>query len=217
MKPWLLILTACLVWLTAAAGRQYRIGHVAIQRSDSALALGDLRTSCLEARKSAEAALPGSPFPTRGFTRLRDIASDAERKGDARMAILAWSHMDAAARSSASAWQPRDEEMREASDALSRLRSVPAPNTPPASNTLGTAPAAPPGASPNEALAPPATEVEALPESAPTTPLLFAAGTLAFAIALGVAQRTHASRGSLRLVWVAAGTLALLLSALWVK
>jgi hypothetical protein len=82
--------------LVAGAGRQLSLGSRALLDCDVALERDDERAAIAHARAAAEAVLPGSPYPARGYERLDRIARAAEGRGDDLTAMAAWRAMRAA-------------------------------------------------------------------------------------------------------------------------
>jgi hypothetical protein len=91
-----LAVLAAAVWIVALAAREYWLGSRAMRASDTAIRLGDLRFSAIQARKAAECSLPGSPFPALARTRLGEIALNAELRSDYRVAVAAVTHLRSA-------------------------------------------------------------------------------------------------------------------------
>jgi hypothetical protein len=83
--------------LTVATVREIGIGARAVAQADAALEAGNARDAVAPARAAAEAVVPGSPYPSRGYERLEGIAKDAEAHGDTATASAAWAAMRAAA------------------------------------------------------------------------------------------------------------------------
>jgi hypothetical protein len=79
------------------AARQIVQGERAISACDAAIVRGDAREAIAQARLAAESALPGSPYPARGYERLGGIAHEAEARGDVPTAAAAWRAVRAAA------------------------------------------------------------------------------------------------------------------------
>jgi hypothetical protein len=98
-----------------AIGRsEVSLCDVAVQKSDWPEAIG-------HARAAAEALVPGSPWPERGWMRLEAIGHDAEARGDDETALLAYGAMRAAAlatRAPGSGWARR---RTRAEEALARV------------------------------------------------------------------------------------------------
>jgi hypothetical protein len=82
---------------TAAAHEQLE-GKRAVVASDLALSRGDVREAIAQARSGAEAAVPGSVYPTLAYARLEAIARAAEAGGRLDDAAFAWRAMRSAAR-----------------------------------------------------------------------------------------------------------------------
>lgn len=83
--------------LAVGAARQVYVGKNAIVDCDVALDKGDYVEAVAFARSAAEALLPGSPYPARGYERLDKLGRDAEARGDDALATSAWRAMHAAA------------------------------------------------------------------------------------------------------------------------
>lgn len=88
---------AALAVAVAGAAHTRALGERAMAASDDALAHGDAITAVDEAKRAAEAASPGSPWPAHGYARLEDIGRDAASKGDDVTATRAWRAMRTAA------------------------------------------------------------------------------------------------------------------------
>ncbi|HEY5241226.1 MAG TPA: hypothetical protein VIJ22_07170, partial [Polyangiaceae bacterium] len=88
-------------------------------------------------RAAAEALVPGSPWPARGWSRLEAIGHDAEARGDDATAMLAYGAMRSAALATRAPGAGSDRWRSKAEDALVRVASyrkeVGAPTTPAAS------------------------------------------------------------------------------------
>ena len=98
-----LFFAACVSMLLGiAATEEWYSGARAMRESDALLARGKSRPAAVQARRAAEAALPGSPYPARGYARLEAIAMAAEVEGRSEDAAFAWRAM----RSAALATQP---------------------------------------------------------------------------------------------------------------
>jgi hypothetical protein len=111
VSRWRVGLAACFFVATIAAivsAREMRLGARACAAMDAA---GDAATAIARARDAAEAVVPGSPYPRRGYERLEAVARDAEAHGDEPTAITAWGAMRTAADATAgplvatSAWR----------------------------------------------------------------------------------------------------------------
>ncbi len=85
------------VVLTGGA-HELTVGARAMRESDEAFAKGDLPTAIIQAHAAAEAMVPTSPYPARGYARLDAIARDAESRGDDTTAGAAWRAMRSAAK-----------------------------------------------------------------------------------------------------------------------
>ena len=77
-----LFVAACIAILLGIAGAHvWSLGAEAMRASDALLAQGKPRQSAVEARRAAEAVVPGSPYPARGYARLEALAMAAELEG----------------------------------------------------------------------------------------------------------------------------------------
>jgi len=93
-----LFVTACVSVLFGATGAtEWCAGARAMRESDALLAVGQSRPAAVQARRAAEAAVPWSPYPARGYARLEAIAMAAEVEGRAEDAAFAWRAMRSAA------------------------------------------------------------------------------------------------------------------------
>jgi hypothetical protein len=77
--------------------RELVVGARAVEDCDAALERNDPRAAIVAAREAAEALVPGSPYPERGYRRLETIAHDAEMRGDDPISGAAWRAMRSAA------------------------------------------------------------------------------------------------------------------------
>jgi hypothetical protein len=119
--------------LSVATARELGIGQREVEAADAAAERSDWPEAVFHARAAAEALVPGSPWPVRGWTRLEAIGHDAEARGDDPTALLAYGAMRAAALATrapgagAEAWRGRAE------DGLARVaastRSLTGPHT----------------------------------------------------------------------------------------
>jgi len=114
--------------LGAAELHEWTAGRRAMEESDVALRAGNVRNATLSARRAAEAAVPGSPYPARGYARLEVLARTAEREGRLADAELAWRAMRSAVEATfpAPAAQGRREE---AEGGILRLAASPLPSS----------------------------------------------------------------------------------------
>jgi hypothetical protein len=83
--------------VTVVTVRQLRAGHAAVDLADAAAQKSDWPMAIAHARAAAEALVPGSPWPERGWLRLEAIGHDAEARGDDETALLAYGAMRGAA------------------------------------------------------------------------------------------------------------------------
>jgi hypothetical protein len=94
-----LLVGACLsMLLGVAAESQWSLGAHAMRESDLALAQGRWRDSAKAARLAAQAAMPRSPYPARGYARLSAIATISEAAGRTDDAAFAWRAIRSAAK-----------------------------------------------------------------------------------------------------------------------
>jgi hypothetical protein len=109
-----------------AAAREASAGARELAASDSDAARGDWPDAIAHARAAAEAAVPASPWPERGFRRLDSIGRDATARGDEPIARLAFAAMRTAALETRSPWSDRTDWIDRAEQGLSRLTATPA-------------------------------------------------------------------------------------------
>lgn len=139
MKRPLLATLVCVAILSAGAVRQLTVGSRAVLDCDAALERDDQRAAIGHARAAAEAVLPGSPYPRRGYERLDRIATQAENRGDDATAMAAWRAMRAAATETrglgvgSAEWRARADE----GVARAAAREAPAPDPAVVSELLG--------------------------------------------------------------------------------
>jgi hypothetical protein len=105
----------------AAAWRELAAGARGVDDCDVATARKDWPAAVAGARDAAEAVLPGSPYPARGYDRLAAIAKDAEARGDDAVANDAWRAMQAAARATRGAFVKTSEWQAMATEGLARV------------------------------------------------------------------------------------------------
>ncbi len=77
--------------------RQLQTGRAEVDLADAAAHKSDWPMAIAHARAAAEALVPGSPWPERGWQRLEAIGHDAEARGDDETALLDYGAMRAAA------------------------------------------------------------------------------------------------------------------------
>ncbi len=92
----LVALVAAAVVLVAAT-HEISIGREEVAAADAAAKRGSVREAIAHARAAAEAYVPASPWPALGVARLLAIARDAEARGDADTALLAYGAVRTAA------------------------------------------------------------------------------------------------------------------------
>jgi hypothetical protein len=131
---------AALVVVAATAvltGRELAVGQAEVTAADAAAARSDWGEAVVHARAAAEALVPGSPWPARGWGRLEAIGHDAEARGDDATAMLAYGAMRSAALATRAPGSGSDRWRTKAEDALARVasyrREVGAPPAPAAS------------------------------------------------------------------------------------
>jgi hypothetical protein len=77
-----LFVAACVAVLLGVAGAHvWSVGADAMRASDALLAQGKPRQAAVLARRAAEAVVPGSPYPARGYARLEALAMAAKLEG----------------------------------------------------------------------------------------------------------------------------------------
>jgi len=97
MRGVLMVLACGSILLGVAGASEWSAGARAMRESDLLLAQGKSRQAAVQARRAAEAAVPGSPYPARAYARLEAIAMAAEVEGKADDAAFAWRAMRSAA------------------------------------------------------------------------------------------------------------------------
>lgn len=98
------------VLAASLTAREVSVGRDEVTMADAAAAKSDWPLSIAHARGAAEAWIPGSPWPERGWQRLEAIGHDAEARGDDETALLAYGAMRTAAfatRGPLSGWEAR--------------------------------------------------------------------------------------------------------------
>ncbi|MEO6420862.1 MAG: hypothetical protein ABIP39_15725 [Polyangiaceae bacterium] len=113
----LLGLVSVLFVVLAGGAHARSVGARAMRESDEAFAKGDLPTAIVRAHAAAEAVVPTSPYPARGYARLDTIARDAESRGDDASAAAAWRAM----RSAAMATRTSEPWLERANQGISRV------------------------------------------------------------------------------------------------
>jgi hypothetical protein len=83
--------------LAVATARELTIGRDELAAADAAAEKSDWLETIGHARAAAEALVPGSPWPERGFRRLEAVGHDAEVRGDDETALLAYGAIRTAA------------------------------------------------------------------------------------------------------------------------
>jgi hypothetical protein len=117
---------AALVVVAATAvltGRELAVGQAEVTAADAAAARSDWGEAVVHARAAAEALVPGSPWPARGWGRLEAIGHDAEARGDDATAMLAYGAMRSAALATRAPGSGSDRWRAKADDALARVAS----------------------------------------------------------------------------------------------
>ncbi len=92
--------------------------------ADAASAKSDWFDAIGHARTAAEAMVPGSPWPERGFRRLEAIGHDAEARGDLETAVLAYGAMRTASLTTRSVLSLNDGWRARADGGLARVAAV---------------------------------------------------------------------------------------------
>ncbi len=93
-----LFVAACVVLLlSVGAATEWSLGERSMRESDLAIARGQTRHAAVAARRAAEAVVPGSPYPARGYARLEAIAMAGEVERRPEDAAFAWRAMRSAA------------------------------------------------------------------------------------------------------------------------
>jgi hypothetical protein len=117
---------AALVVVAAAAVltvREVAVGQTEVTAADAAAARSDWAEAIVHARAAAEALVPGSPWPARGWSRLDAIGHDAEARGDDATAMLAYGAMRTAALATRAPGSGSDRWRTRAEDSLARVAS----------------------------------------------------------------------------------------------
>jgi hypothetical protein len=126
---------ALVVVVVAGIGtaREWSAGHAEIDLADTAVGKSDWPGAIAHARAAAEALVPGSPWPARGWQRLEAIGHDAEARGDDDTALLAYGAMRTAALATRSPFSAGGDHRARAEEGLARVatsgRSATGPQT----------------------------------------------------------------------------------------
>lgn len=115
-----LVVVATVGVLTA---REVAVGQEEVTAADAAASKSDWGEAIVHARAAAEALVPGSPWPARGWSRLEAIGHDAEARGDDATAMLAYGAMRAAALATRAPGSGSDRWRTKAEDSLARVAS----------------------------------------------------------------------------------------------
>jgi hypothetical protein len=118
--------TAALVVVAATAvltARELAVGQAEVTLADAAAARSDWGEAIVHARAAAEALVPGSPWPSRGWERLEAIGRDAEARGDDATAMLAYGAMRSAALATRGPGSGSDRWRTRADESLARVAS----------------------------------------------------------------------------------------------
>jgi hypothetical protein len=115
-----LVVVAALVVFTA---RELAAGQSEVNAADAAASRSDWGETIVHARAAAEALVPGSPWPERGWTRLEAVGHDAEARGDDGTALLAYGAMRAAALATRAPGAGSDRWRTRAEEGLARVAS----------------------------------------------------------------------------------------------
>ena len=120
------IALAALVVVAAVAvvtARELAAGQSEVDAADAAATRSDWAETIVHARAAAEALVPGSPWPERGWTRLEAVGHDAEARGDDATAMLAYGAMRAAALATRAPGAGSERWRTKAEDGLARVAS----------------------------------------------------------------------------------------------
>ena len=120
------IALAALVVVAAVAvltSRELAAGESEVDAADAAATRSDWGETIVHARAAAEALVPGSPWPERGWTRLEAVGHDAEARGDDATAMLAYGAMRAAALATRAPGAGSDRWRAKAEEGLARVAS----------------------------------------------------------------------------------------------
>jgi hypothetical protein len=126
MRPARAAALAALVVVSATAvltAREVAVGQAEVSAADAAAGRSDWGEAIVHARAAAEALVPGSPWPARGWSRLEAIGHDAEARGDDATAMLAYGAMRSAALATRAPGSGSDRWRAKAEDALARVAS----------------------------------------------------------------------------------------------
>jgi hypothetical protein len=118
LRPWAIVAAAALVLLV---GRAIFDGTASMHRSDELLQRGEVDGSIALALHAARMYVPLAPHVARAFDRMRQIALDAELRGDRETALLAWESVRAASRSTRTFWTPFADRAREADEHVAAI------------------------------------------------------------------------------------------------
>jgi hypothetical protein len=110
--------------LAAATLREGSIAERESAAADAAAAKSDWSDAIAHARAAAEATVPGSPWPERGFRRLEATGHDAEARGDLDTALLAYGAMRTASLATRSLVSRNDDWRARAEGGLARVAAV---------------------------------------------------------------------------------------------
>jgi hypothetical protein len=126
-RPRRVLALTALVVATAVAvlsAREASLGRAAVAAADAAAARSDWREAIAQARAAAEALAPGSPWPQQGLRRLDAIGQDAQARGDAAIALLAYGAMRTAALETRAPGSWSDGWRRTAEEGLERVAAA---------------------------------------------------------------------------------------------
>jgi len=125
-QPWRAAALAALVVVASVAvltARELAVGSAEVTAADAAALRSDWGDAIVHARAAAEALVPGSPWPARGWSRLEAVGHDAEARGDDPTAMLAYGAMRAAALATRAPGAGSDRWRTKAEDGLARVVS----------------------------------------------------------------------------------------------
>lgn len=106
---------------TVLTVRELAVGQAEVTAADAAAARSDWGDAIVHARGAAEALVPGSPWPARGWERLEAIGHDAEARGDDATAMLAYGAMRSAALATRAPGAGSDRWRTKAEESLARV------------------------------------------------------------------------------------------------
>lgn len=109
------------VILAVLAVRVVTASQGELERADRLREQGDLDAAIVHYRRAARWYAPASPYPPEALTALSEIAAEAEREGDRRLALTAWRAVRAAIMSTRSFYVPYEGRLEEANRHIAEL------------------------------------------------------------------------------------------------